>query len=397
MMRDAAEVLMDRVRESGLLTPRAIVFEPGGFRNLGAYAWGIAPVGPIFVVTHPRDATHEMRAFVEDQFAGHDVRAVHYGAVEGEPTAAEINRLAGIARRVRPTMTIGIGGGSAVDAAKAVAALATNPGDVEDYLEGHHRRRALESAPVPMVAVPTTAGTGAEMTRNAVICCPQRHFKRSLRNDRMVPAMALIDPDLTLDLPAEITASGGMDAVTQLIESCITRKRRPEVTALALAALRWPREALPLCASTPQDREARTAMSLAASVSGVCLANAGLAMAHGIAAALGAWHGMRHGLACGILLPHTLRYNRHACAPELAAALGSFLGERKCDEGTIDRGIMEIAALNRTLGLPPDLKHLQLKPEEVETLAAASLGSSMSGNPIPMTEEDVRRFLEPLV
>lgn len=397
MIFDAAEVLIDRVRASGLRIPRAIVFENGAFSRLGCYAWGIAPVGPIFVVTNPRSATHEMRVFIEDQFASHEVRTVHYGTVRGEPSADEINRLTGIARRVRPTLVIGIGGGSAVDAAKAVAGLATNTGPVERYLEGVGRPRSLESGPVPMVAVPTTAGTGAEMTKNAVVCCPVRHFKRSLRDERMVPVMAVIDPDLTFDLPPQTTASGGMDAITQLVESCITIRRRPEVTALALDALRWPREALPQCVREPRNREARTAMSLAASVSGVCLANAGLAMAHGIAAALGAWHGMRHGLACGILLPHTLRFNRDACAPQLAGALAAFLGERRSDDDTIDRGIREIDALKRELDLPPDLKHLNLKPEDVETIAAASLGSSMSGNPIPMSAESVRRFLDPLV
>jgi alcohol dehydrogenase class IV len=389
----AAERALDLAHDRGLRTPSSVVFESGAFGHLGRYVTPISPAGPILVVAGRHAQDPALRAFIEDQFCGHQVRSVHYAQVTGEPTCESIRAHASLARRLRPQLVLGVGGGSSMDSAKAVAALLTNDGPVEDYLEGLGRERRLECSPALCVAVPTTAGTGAEMTRNAVISCPRRRFKRSLRDDRMIPSLALIDPDLTLALPAGPTAAGGMDAITQLIECCISNRRRPETTELAATALSYPHEALPRCVAEPADRAARAAMSLAASVSGICLANAGLAMAHGIAAALGAWFDVPHGLACGILLPHTLRHNREACAEAMASALATFLGEGPARGDTIDRGIAAIDRLNERLGIPPDLRHLHLTPEQLDTLAAASLGSSMKGNPVPMTGDSTRRFL----
>lgn len=390
----AAEHALDLAHDGGLRVPESMVFESGAYGHLGRYVAPISPAGPILVVAGRHAQDPVLRAFVEDQFCGYQVRSVHYAHVTGEPTCAAINVHAALARRLRPQLILGIGGGSSMDSAKAVAALLTNDGPVEDYLEGLGRERRLECSPAPCVAVPTTAGTGAEMTRNAVISCPMRRFKRSLRDDRMIPSLALIDPDLTLAMPAGPTAAGGLDAIVQLIEACISIRRRPETTALAAGALRFPLEALPQCVESPSDRAARAAMSLAASVSGICLANAGLAMAHGIAAALGAWFDIPHGLACGILLPHTLRHNRDACADAMANALAAFLGEASPRGDTIDRGIDAAAKLNARLGIPPDLRHMKLTPAQLDTLATASLGNSMKGNPVPMTAESTRRFLE---
>ncbi|MBM4155808.1 MAG: iron-containing alcohol dehydrogenase [Lentisphaerae bacterium] len=389
----AAERALDLAHDRGLRIPCSVVFESGAYGHLGRYLTPLSPAGPILVVAGRFARDPALRAFIEDQFCGHEVRSVHYAPVAGEPTCETIGAHAALARRIRPQLVLGVGGGSSIDSAKAVAALLTNDGPVEDYLEGLGRERRLECSPALCVAVPTTAGTGAEMTRNAVVACPRRRFKRSLRDDRMVPSLALIDPDLTLALPAEPTAAGGMDAITQLIEACISAKRRPETTELAESVLSLPLGALPRCIEDPSDRASRAAMSLAASASGICLANAGLAMAHGIAAALGAWHGMPHGLACGILLPHTLRHNRGACPDAMASALAAFLGEDAPRGDTIDRGIDAVDRLNVRIGIPPDLRHLRLSPAQLDTLAEASLGSSMQGNPVPMTAESTRTFL----
>ncbi len=393
----AAEELFERVRSSRLRFPPTLAFGCGVFGGIGRCARALRTDGPALVVTGSwltRD--HAFRDFLEEQFAGPRPRTLHYAVVDEEPTTALVNRHADLARRVRPDLVVGIGGGSAMDMGKAIAALAVNEGPVEDYLEGLGRERRLEQTPLACIAVPTTAGTGAEMTRNAVVACPERQVKKSLRDDRMIPSAALIDPELTMNAPVAVTAASGMDAVTQLIESCISAKRRPDVSALAHEALRWPREMLPRCVRTPSDHAARAAMSMSASISGICLANAGLAMAHGVAAALGARHGMPHGVACGLLLPHTLRWNRDACREELAAALAAFLGEAEPDGGTVDRGIEVLERLNREMGLPPDLKGLALSTEQRRALARASLGSSMSGNPLPMDEERIDAFLASL-
>jgi alcohol dehydrogenase class IV len=289
-----------------------------------------------------------------------------------------------------------VGGGSVMDCAKAVAAIARNEGPVENYVEGVGTGRELAADPIPMIAAPTTSGTGAEMTRNAVIADRRRSYKKSLRDPRMIPAAALIDPALTCSCPRAVTAGAGMDAVTQLIEPCISVKRRPGPTALALRALRHAGAALPRCCTDPQDLAAREAMALVGAVSGICLANAGLGLVHGIASGLGAWFPVPHGMICGVLLPHALHYNRDACPEELGAALGAFLHEDEVGSAVIDRGIAAVQALNDEIGLPPDLKHLGLTEAQVRAVAEASMGSSMSGNPIPMDPDRVYAFLRPL-
>ncbi|HDL77253.1 MAG TPA: iron-containing alcohol dehydrogenase, partial [Lentisphaerae bacterium] len=255
---------------------------------------------------------------------------------------------------------------------------------------------ALQEPPLPHIAIPTTAGTGSEMTKNAVICSPERGFKKSMRFDQMIPTAAVVDPELTLSVPPHVTAFGGMDALTQLIESCITRKRRPEVTELALDALRNVQLGLSVAYEDPSNLMARERMSYVSSMSGICLANAGLAMAHGIAAALGALYNVPHGLACAVLLPHSLRFNVEACRPELAAALAAFMNLSHPDDSSIDEGLTGIESLCRWLQIPPDLKFLNLKEEDLRRLARASLGSSMSANPVPMTEERIYEFLKGL-
>ncbi|MFH0879974.1 MAG: iron-containing alcohol dehydrogenase [Lentisphaerota bacterium] len=188
-----------------------------------------------------------------------------------------------------------------------------------------------------------------------------------------------------------------MDALTQLIEPCISTKRRTATTELALDGLRNVQLGLSVAYEDPDNLSARERMAYVSMTSGICLANSGLAMAHGIAAALGALHGVPHGLACGILLPHTLRFNRRACEAELKAALAAFLNQSEPDDHTIDEGIGAVESLGHWLQIPPDLKYLRLSTSELEKLAHQAMGSSMSSNPIPMTPERTRDFLKKIV
>ena len=215
-----------------------------------------------------------------------------------------------------------------------------------------------------------------------------------MRADTMIPTVALIDPLLTIGAPPHIVAASGMDAITQLLESCISLKRRPETTTLALEGLRRARQALSICYEDPRNQPARCNLALVSMIGGVCLANAGLAMAHGVAAALGALHEMPHGLACAILLPHTLRHNHQACAAEMKQALGAFLNEEELSDRTIPNGIAAVEGLNQWLQIPPNIRYLGLTDDDVRRLANASLGTSMSGNPIPMTSESIYAFLK---
>ena len=392
--RTRIEQIIESIHESGLKAPRTILFGKGRLDELGELVFPLAHGQKAMVVFGGKSATQSGLADrVQTILARYTVGFTAYPGIHREPTVALVDEAASFARREQPKVVISVGGGSVIDCGKAVAALAVNEGSVEDYLEGVGRNLPLTRPPLPHIAVPTVAGTGSEMTKNAVIGHPGKGYKKSMRFDSMIPYAAVVDPLLTIGVPPHITAAGGMDAITQLIESCITLKRRRETTALALEGLRGARQALSISYEDWDNVAAREEMSLASMLSGVCLANSGLAMAHGIAAALGALFDMPHGLACGILLPHTLRYNRQACPNELAQALAAFLNQPKPALRTIEEGIAAIESLKHWLQIPPDLKYLGLKEADLVRLAEASGGTSLAGNPIPMTPEKTLEFL----
>ncbi|MCX6996107.1 MAG: iron-containing alcohol dehydrogenase [Kiritimatiellaeota bacterium] len=400
MDREAAAAIAE-IRRSGLRAPARILFGAGGLARAGALARELAGGRPALVLTcSALAAPAGAAARLGDDLRQQGVPVETVSGLDQEPTVAVVDAAAARARAIQPGLIVSLGGGSVMDCAKAVAALAVNAGSAAEYLEGLGHRTQLERPPLPHLAIPTTAGTGAEATRNAVIAAPGQGGKKSMRFDGLLPAAALLDPELTRSVPRAATAAGGLDTVTQLLEACISRKRTPAVTALAHRGLRLTRAALPVCCDHPGDLAARSAMLLASFLSGVCLANAGLALAHGLAAALGALHHVPHGLACGILLPATLRYNRTACAPALAAALAAFLYPDApaplTDDVVIDRGLAALEALQRRLGVPADLRHLKLDERALQRLAAMSMGNSMSGNPVPMDPERTLAFLRTL-
>lgn len=392
--RTKIEQIIESIHESGLKAPRTIIFGRGKIEELGELAFPLARGQKALVLMGGKSATESGLADrIHTLLTRYTIGFAPYSGISREPTVSLVDEAAAFARGEQPRIIISVGGGSVIDCGKAVAALAVNDGSVEDYLEGVGRNLALTNRPLPHIAIPTVAGTGSEMTRNAVIGHLEKGYKKSMRFDSMIPYAALVDPVLTIGVPPHITAAGGMDAITQLIEPCISLKRRPETTALALEGLRMVRQALAIAYEDWDNAAAREEMSLASMLSGACLANSGLAMAHGIAAALGALLDMPHGLACGILLPHTLRYNRQACPHELAQALAAFLNQPKPALRTIEEGIGAINSLKRWLQIPPDLKYLGLKEADLVRLAEASGGTSMAGNPIPMTPEKTLAFL----
>ncbi|HEY1785191.1 MAG TPA: iron-containing alcohol dehydrogenase [Pirellulales bacterium] len=334
-------------------------------------------------------------------------------SVSREPTIDDVDR---IARPLRATVlaasdtvpafgnavsasrdvVLAIGGGSAIDLAKAVAALATNrAGDsVRDYLEGVGRGLKIENPPLPVVAVPTTAGTGSEATKNSVISCDRPPCKKSLRSDLMVPKLVLVDPELTVSVPPAITAQTGLDAVTQLIESYISRRARPMPQSLARGILGPAMLALPVAVREPTHRGAREMMAHAALVSGMCLANAGLGLAHGVAAALGVHGQVPHGLACAVMLPVALRTNRAVAEGrlvELARAIGI---DEPADAAAADAFVDRVEELCREVGIPRRLSELGLRRDQIPDLVRDSRGNSMSGNPRDLDDAELTEILE---
>jgi alcohol dehydrogenase class IV len=297
-------------------------------------------------------------------------------------------------------LAIGIGGGSAIDLAKAAAAMAAHrdQGSVVDFLEGVGKGKTLMHSIPPILAIPTTAGTGTEATKNAVISSYDPPFKKSLRHERMTPSAVLIDPELTVGLPAAVTAQSGMDAITQLLESYLSRRAKPIPQALCIQGLQMALPALPRAFADGEDRPAREAMAHAAFLSGLALANSGLGLAHGVAAALGVHALAPHGLACAVMLPMALRVNRAVRSRELADLArmllpGSFVSE----EHAIDAFLERIQSLNDQLGIPRRLSALGVRREQVLELAESSQGNSMAGNPRDVSEDELVELLEEML
>lgn len=392
-----AREIIEAIHRHNLKAPRTIIFGKNRLNELGDLAFPLAGGRTALLLLGGSSARyHGLDQRIVHLLSRHGIPTEIFDGIRHEPTVESVDAMVARARERGPGLIVSAGGGSVMDTGKAVAVLAVNEGSVAEYLEGLEHPRTIQKPPVPHIAIPTLSGTGAEMTRNAVIGAPEQKAKRSMRADALIPTVALIDSMLTLTAPHEATAAGGMDALTQLIESCISTRRRPETTALAQEGLRLAREAIAISVEAPGNESAHERLALVSMLGGVCLANSGLAMAHGIAAALGALHGFPHGLACGILLPHTLRYNAHACPHELAHALSAFLNRGGPADRIIEDGIAAVEDLAATIGIPPDFKEMGLRPDEVEEIARCSMGTSMSGNPLPMTPETVAEFLRPL-
>ncbi len=305
-------------------------------------------------------------------------------------------------------LVVAVGGGSAIDLAKAVAALATNThGEgVQDFLEGVGRGLKIERPPLPLLAIPTTAGTGTEATKNAVISSFDPPFKKSLRSDLMVPKAVLVDPELTLSLPRDVTAHTGMDAITQLIESLISRRAKPIPRALCWQGLEL---ALPAMFELSRDlghRAAREAMSHAAMLSGIALANSGLGFAHGVAAALGVHAKVPHGLACAVMLPAALDLNREVALSDLAElgrlSTNWLRGEpdlpsydvHSTSEVAASHFLAVIRALNDRLEVPQRLTELGVRRDQLAALVKGSRGNSMDGNPRDVSDGELHATLE---
>jgi len=320
-------------------------------------------------------------------------------AVGREPTIALVEAGAERARARQCDVIVGLGGGSALDAAKAIAALAANSGPALCYLEVIGEGKPLVHPALPVVAIPTTAGTGSEVTRNAVVAAPDHDVKVSLRHASMLPKVALVDPDLAVSLPPAATAATGLDALTQLIEPYVSVRATPMTDMLCRDGI--PRIAAALCrvCDNPGDRDGRAEMALAALLSGMALANSGLGAVHGFAAVLGGRFSAPHGALCATLLPAVTHVNVRALrerdpgspALERYREVAAWLGE---PHPAAEAASQAAERLVRRLGIPP-LSAWGVKPADVSGVArGAEQASSTKGNPVKLTGEELEEILE---
>jgi len=369
-----------------LLLPGRILFGRGEAAKTAGLAAGF---GPRVLLVHGRDAGRAAWLRADLDRAGSGVQALTCAT---EPDLPMLEAALAQGRIFAPDVVIGLGGGAVLDLAKALAALIPATGAVADHLEGVGQALPLTRCPLPFIAVPTTSGTGAEATKNAVINVPAQRRKVSLRDDRMMARLAIVDPALTDSCPRGVTLASGLDALTQVIEPYLCNRANPGTDALARAAIPMALAALPALMQG-EDAAARDAMAWVSLSGGIALANAGLGAVHGLAGVIGGMTGAAHGAICGTLLPFVIAANRAAVPPgpvagrlaEVDAMLSAAFGGGP--------GAEALHRWSRRNGLP-GLSALGLDARDHASVAAAAVAaSSMRANPVVLSEAALQAVL----
>jgi len=322
--------------------------------------------------------------------------------VPGEPTIEMTLEGIQLARKKACDVVIGMGGGSVIDAAKAIAALLTNAGDIMDYLEVIGQGQPLTHASAACIAIPTTAGTGAEVTRNSVLASTEHRVKVSLRSPTMLPDLAVIDPELTYSMPPSLTAGTGLDALTQILEPFVSLKSNPLTDALCREGLKRVARSLRRAFQNGSDRAAREDMAIASLFGGLALANSKLGAVHGFAGTMGAMFSIPHGVICACLLPHVMEVNVKALEHRGSLEFLSRYDEvarlltGKPNAGATD-GIDWIHDLCNALDVAPLFEFGITEAHFPEMIAGAKRASSMKGNPVELTDEELIEILRKAV
>jgi len=375
-------------------TATRIIFGPGTLREVGQIA---RDFGCRALVVTGRDARRADRLIT--CLYEHEIEVVTF-SVFREPEISTIEQAVTLARSRKCDLVLSIGGGSALDSGKAVAAMLANGGKLLDYLEVIGPGKALTKPSIPFIAIPTTAGTGSEVTRNAVLASAEHRVKVSLRSAFMLPKVALVDPELTYDLPPALTASTGMDALTQLIEPFVCSRANPLVDALCLEGMRRAARALPAAFETPSDVAAREDMAIASLFGGLALANAGLGAVHGFAGPIGGMFPAPHGAVCAALLPYVMEVNLRALRERAAGneALARYEQVARVLTGNPDAnaatGVEFVSRLIADLKIAPLSKYGVTSEHTAELVERAAKASSMKANPIALTAEELSEVLD---
>lgn len=382
------------LRPFEFLSAGRIVFGSGSATSLGERAARFGRRALLVTGKNPERA-QVVRAVLEA--GGLECAAV---TVSGEPRVADALGAVELGRAHGVELVVACGGGSAIDLGKAAAALLTNLQDPFEFLEVVGKGLPLERPALPVIAVPTTAGTGAEVTKNAVLASPEHQVKASLRHDSMLPALALLDPELTLTMPAAITAATGLDALTQCLEPFVSCLSNPLTDAIALEGIRRGARALSLAFRDGSNLAAREDMALCSLFGGLALANAKLGAVHGFAAPIGGQFEAPHGAVCARLLPLVMEQNiaalqaRQPQSPILArfATVAQALTGQSA--ASAQDGIAFVQALAAELAVPGLASYGVTSAHIPDLVGKAAAASSMKGNPLPLTPEELSAILE---
>jgi alcohol dehydrogenase class IV len=374
-------------------TASRIIFGPGTISEAVSLSPGMGKRA--FVVT---GRTVERAAPLLRRLSKQGIDYVTFNVSE-EPTTTSASAAVQTARRANCDLVISIGGGSVLDTGKVVAAMLTNTGQLEDYLEVVGAGRPLTQNAAPHIAIPTTAGTGAEVTRNAVLSVPEHRVKVSMRSPLMLPHLAVVDPELTHSMPPSVTASTGLDALTQLLEVYVSSQANPLTDGICRQGLSRAGRSLRRAYKDGDDQDARQDMSLASLFSGLGLANAKLGAVHGFAGPLGGMYSAPHGAICARLLPFVMEANVQALRHRKvnSAALANYDEAARLLTGSSSAKAADAVTWVQELCLAlkvPSLTQFGLKQQDFQTIVAkAKKSSSMKGNPVELTDDELLKII----
>jgi len=375
-------------------TAQKIVFGAGAIKDIGSLTRKLG--GSALIVTG-RSVTRVQPLL---KLLKNQGLASRVFSVAGEPDVATVEQGVAEAKAAGCNVVVGFGGGSAIDAGKAIAAMLRNDGQLPDYLEVIGRGKTLANPSAPFIAIPTTAGTGSEVTRNAVIASPPHRIKVSLRSPLMLARIALVDPELTYGLPPSITASTGLDALTQLIEPYVSSRANPMTDALCVEGMRRAARSLRAAFEHGDNIKAREDMAVASLFGGLALANAGLGAVHGFAGPIGGMFPAPHGAVCAALLPHVMDINLRALRLRASENGGLVRYEHVARlltskaNSTADEGVAWV----RELVIALQVRRLSFygitSADSGALVDQAAKASSMKANPIVLTREEMTEALE---
>lgn len=378
-----------------LAVPVSIVFETGASNELGRYLYGM---GKKALLLHGRSLSNEKIRVVTDSLKAQGIDGVCHVNPSHEPDAFTVDAAVETYKNNDCDFIIAIGGGSVIDTGKAASGIITNGGKLKDYLEGVGTGRKIVNDPVPFVALPTTHGTGAEATKNAVIGSTSELYKKSIRDDRLLPNKVIIDAELMLSLPKKQTAYCSMDTLTQLIESYTSVKSNIMTDALCVSGLKALSKSIYRAYDDGNDVEAREQMAYASLISGICLANAGLGAVHGLAPALGITYGISHGESCALLLDHVMNMNLPYTVKKYAD-IGRILSfsDNDDDEQMANIAVQYVEKLKKHMNIPSDLKHLNISENDIDVLLSRCSANSMNANPVKPENRTIAELIKSII
>ncbi len=328
-----------------------------------------------------------------------------YDEIEGEPTTLVINRGKELAIENKTDVVIGIGGGSVIDSAKGISGLVTNGGIVQDY---HAGKRSFDKPGLPFIVAPTTSGTGSEVTNNAVIIDPARGIKQSIRGDKMMAHIVILDPELVLSCPKKYTAFSGADALVQSIEAFVSKSSNYLSDIFAIESIKLLLPSLPKVVNDLLNIELREKMMLGSFLDGLAFATSKLGAVHGFAHPIGVKHKINHGLICGLLLPYVMKYNaelvyvqkKYAYIADIAVqsniATEINLKIRDCPDSINDKAVWIIELIKKIFEhceIPLHLKDIGITEEDIDDIVKDTKGSSLNNNPRDTDKESLKQIL----